>query len=157
MVDLVYPIRTATVDDIPVLIDFRARLFALVWKGGGSIEEMNAYSKDYFKEKMESGEVLAWVAESESGEVVGTAMLSFYYLTPKPSNIEGKYGYLSSMYVLEEHRRKGIGRRLVRAVLDHAKEIGLQCVKLHASDHGVPLYESTGFSAWNEMGITLDD
>ena len=152
-----YRIRRATVEDIPVLIDFRARLFGLVWKGGGSIEEMNAYSKGYFREKMESGEVLAWVAETASGEIVSTAALSFYYLTPKPSNIEGKYGYISSMYTLEEHRRKGLGKRLVKTILEHAREIGLRCVKLHASEYGVPLYESVGFKAFNEMGITFDE
>ncbi|MDA0744951.1 MAG: GNAT family N-acetyltransferase [bacterium] len=151
-----YTIRKAEPSDIPALINFRARMFELVWKGGGNINAMNEYSGPYFIKKMAANEFHAWIAETESGKPVACSALSFYYLTPKPSNIEGKYGYISSMFTDEAHRRKGLARKLLQAALDHAKSVGLQTVKLHASEYGQPLYESVGFTHLNEMGINLE-
>ena len=99
---------------------------------------------------------MAWVAEDEGGEVVACAALSFYYLPPKPFNLAGKYGYISSMYTEEEHRGKGVARKLLQRALDCAREEGLTMVKLHATEAGVSLYESAGFKKWNEMALAVE-
>ena len=59
-----------------------------------------------------------------------------------PFNIDGKYGYISSMYTKEGHRRRGLAKQLLQVMLEYAKETGLRCVKLHASEIGEPLYSS---------------
>ena len=84
------------------------------------------------------------------------AALSFYYLPPKPFNLAGKYGYISSMYTEEGHRRKGLARQLLQEALDYAQEEGLKMVKLHAAEAGVSLYESVGFKKWNEMALVVE-
>jgi len=157
MENTMYTIRKAELNDIPALIDFREKMFALVWTGGGSLEEMSTFSHAYFREKMAAGELHAWIAETDSGQPVACSALSYYFLTPKPSNLEGKYGYISSMFTEEDHRRKGLARKLLRAAIDFGKASGLRYVKLHASDYGIPLYESEGFEAWNEMSLDLGE
>jgi len=57
------------------------------------------------------------------------------------------------MYVLAEHRRRGLARRMMDALIEAAHEIGLTWVTLHPSEMGRPLYESIGFKAWKEMGL----
>ncbi len=151
-----YRIRRIEGADIPKLIELRCKMFHLVWDDTANIEKMNQLSESYFKEKIEADEFVAWFAERDSVEVVACSALSFYSLPPKPSNIEGKYGYISSMYTEEAHRRKGLARKLLQATLDYAGEIGVAHIKLHASDYGRPLYESAGFKAWNEMHLILD-
>ena len=54
-----------------------------------------------------------FVAETESGHVVGLASGG-----PERTGTETYVGGLYLVYLLEEHRRKGLGRRLVSAVAD---------------------------------------
>ena len=60
--------------------------------------------------------------------------------------------YLWGMYVCPEHRRKGLGTQLVRAVIKHAKTLpGLEYIHLSVSSaapEAQHLYESIGFSIW---------
>jgi len=152
-----YTVRRAGLDDIPALIELRAQMFATFIDDSSKIEVMNEYSAGYFREKIQQKEFIAWVAEDEGGEVVACSALSFYFLPPKPFNLEGKYGYISSMYTREAHRRKGLARQLLQEALDHARDTGLKMVKLHASEAGEPLYESVGFKKWNEMALVVGE
>ena len=151
-----YTVRRAGLDDIPPLIELRAKMFATFVDDKGKIAAMNEYSSGYFREQIEANQFIAWVAEDEGGEVVACAALSFYYLPPKPFNLAGKYGYISSMYTEEEHRRKGLARKLLQKALDCAREEGLTMVKLHATEAGAVLYESAGFKKWNEMALVVE-
>jgi hypothetical protein len=102
-----YPIRRATLDDIPSLIALRQLLFESIVDDQDNIEAMNRHSVQYFQRAIANEDLAAWIALDGAGVVVASAVLSFYFLSPKPYNIEGKFGYLSSMYVVAEHRRKG--------------------------------------------------
>lgn len=58
-------------------------------------------------------------------------------------------GWLEDLFVQEAHRRSGLGRDLVEAVKDRARERG--CVRLELdvdtdNDAALALYRSTGFS-----------
>jgi hypothetical protein len=45
----------------------------------------------------------------------------------------------------ESYRGRGFAKRLLSKVLNHADELGIETVKLDATDQGQPLYEKTGF------------
>jgi GNAT superfamily N-acetyltransferase len=60
-----------------------------------------------------------------------------------------------NVYTEPAHRRRGLARRLMVAMLDWLREQGYGTVSLHASDYGRPLYESLGFAATNEMRMQL--
>ena len=151
-----YTVRRAGLDDIPALIELRAKMFATFVDDKGKIVAMNEYSSGYFRKQIDENQFIAWVAEDEGGEVVACAALSFYYLPPKPFNLAGKYGYISSMYTAVGHRRKGLARQLLQKALDYARAEGLKMVKLHAAEAGVSLYESVGFKKWNEMALVVE-
>ena len=51
-----YTIRKAELDDISALIEFRAKMFALVWTEGGNLDEMSSFSNSYFRDKMNEQE-----------------------------------------------------------------------------------------------------
>lgn len=53
--------------------------------------------------------------------------------------------WIGMMLVRVDHRRQGIGKALMRLVLDHCRESGIQSAKLDATPAGEPLYASLGF------------
>ena len=59
------------------------------------------------------------------------------------------------MYTEPEHRRRGLARMIMMALLELCRESGWAVVHLHASSDGRPLYESLGFQAANEMILKL--
>jgi len=55
--------------------------------------------------------------------------------------------WIGMMLVRADHRSRGIGRDLMRMVLDHCRASGIQSAKLDATRAGEALYASLGFNA----------
>lgn len=79
--------------------------------------------------------------------VVGMAWLAISSCMPDPVTGSRRSGELQSSYVLPNHRGCGIGRRLSRAVLARAEELGLEYVTVRSSWESRSVYERAGFSA----------
>ena len=86
-------------------------------------------------------EALHLLAEGADGEALGTARLL-------PS------GQIGRMAVLAAHRRRGIGRALLKTLLDIAQTEGFPPVFLNAQTHALPFYAGLGFAA---EGDEFDD
>lgn len=86
--------------------------------------------------------VLAW---SDQGEPIGTGRLC----PQGKKNVK-----LGRMAVLKEYRGYGVGRSLLRRLLDLAQEQGVTEVRLAAQVPAVGFYEKHGFQA---MGAVFDD
>ena len=54
-------------------------------------------------------------------------------------------GFIGNMVVAEEHRRRGIGTAILKAVADWLSDAGCTRLELNATDEGRPLYETHGF------------
>lgn len=99
-------------------------------------------SRKYF----ESGDqttVLAFDGEN----VVGCASMSYIWIMPTFSHPTGKRGHLMNVYTREDHRGQGIAKKMVKMLIDEAKEKGCTEISLDATEMGRPLYESLGFAA----------
>jgi GNAT superfamily N-acetyltransferase len=60
------------------------------------------------------------------------------------------------MYTAGAFRKQGIASLLIDKLLTEAKVLGFPAVKLHASSHGIGVYEKAGFSkADGYMGLKL--
>lgn len=73
-----------------------------------------------------------------NGALVGTVTTTVY---------GNELAWIGMMLVHPEHRRRGIGKRLMNRALEYLKEINVPCVKLDATPAGQPLYEQLGFVA----------
>lgn len=60
--------------------------------------------------------------------------------------VHGELAWVGGMVVKEEHRRRGVGRALLRACLEHAAKRGASVVGLDATAEGEPLYRAEGFA-----------
>jgi ribosomal protein S18 acetylase RimI-like enzyme len=90
--------------------------------------------------KVDHDDGLFFVAETGTGEVLGTVMGGY----------DGHRGWIYSLAVFPEHRRKGIGSRL----MDHVEKILLDrgCLKINlqvmeGNEAVVEFYERLGYTA----------
>ncbi len=72
------------------------------------------------------------VATDDNGNPIGTGRM-------QP---DGKIG---RMAVLEYWRGRGVGRKMLEALVESARSHGIAQVHLHAQVHAVPFYERSGF------------
>ncbi len=82
-----------------------------------------------------------FLALNEAGLAVGCARL-----LPE--------GQIGRMAVLAEHRRHGIGRRLLDLAVEHATALGMREVFLHAQTHALNFYRKAGFQ---QTGDTFEE
>jgi ribosomal protein S18 acetylase RimI-like enzyme len=109
-----------------------------------------------FGEPTPDAEVLAERAAPliESGEVTvllgGDGPDGFAELRFRPSLYTGALdAYLEELYVVPERRGHGLGRALLEAAMEHARERGAAHIDLGTSEDDVAaraLYESAGFT-----------
>jgi ribosomal protein S18 acetylase RimI-like enzyme len=131
-------IRLATADDAPAL--------------GRLLHAFNAE----FGEPTPYADVIAERAAPliESGEVTvlfaGDGPDGFAQLRFRPSLYTGALdAYLEELYVVPERRGHGLGRALLEAAMEHARQRGAAHIDLGTSEDDVAaraLYESAGFT-----------
>ncbi len=103
-------------------------------------------TRQFVDDEVAAGRMHSWLAEHE-GSCVGIVSMLLWSRPPRPHDRGTRDAYIINMYVVPEHQRNGVGRRLLDACLAAADEFGIGKFLLHATDDGRPLYESTGFAA----------
>jgi GNAT superfamily N-acetyltransferase len=86
---------------------------------------------------------------ADGTEVVGTATL---FVMPNLGYDCHPTGFIEAVVVAEQHRRRGVGSRLIDAVLAEARRLSVRKVQLlshkrHASDGAFTFYERCGLDA----------
>ena len=95
----------------------------------------------------ESARRISWLAEI-SGRPVGMMNLAIFERMPRPGHDDaGTWGYLANAFVLASYRNRGVGARLLAALLAHADDHGYLRVVLRPSERAIPFYQRAGFTA----------
>ena len=112
----------------------------------------------YFSKALASGEYVGWVAEltGRTQSTIGGAGVQFRPLIPRTDSsgqflLVGREGLILNVYVDPTHRRQGVARRLMEALIEWAPGAGIVRLVLHAAPDGRRLYEALGFRESNEM------
>lgn len=135
--------RRATINDIETLVAFRKK--AQIESGSAGIGNIDSELREYFRLSLLNTSFISWAAV-ENDKVVSSCGMCFYQLLPSYANPTGKIAYITTVYTLMEHRKKGLATQLLARVIDEAKILGYSVVRLHSSAAGKPLYEKIGFS-----------
>jgi predicted GNAT family N-acyltransferase len=77
------------------------------------------------------------IARDRDGRPIGTGRLT-------PEHAIGR------MAVLAEWRGKGVGKAIVRVLLEQARLLGYPAIELHAQTHALPFYAKLGFEAFGD-------
>lgn len=150
-----YTVRPATVADAPTLARQRRLMFDEIGRlPDAEGDQLEVSVLGYIQRAMPAGTFHAWVVEHD-GKIVAGGGLQIRTLMPRPGVVNGEpEGLIVSMWTEAEHRRRGLGRRVVEAILAWGRANGVTRFTLHASNDGRPLYELYGFSQTNEMRMT---
>jgi GNAT superfamily N-acetyltransferase len=149
--------RAATPADIPLLMRHRR----MMWWDMGRRDEaalalMQQAASEYFTCAVADGSYHGFLAVNETGEVIGGGGI---VISPWPGILNQRRpqrAMILNMYVEHEHRRRGVARALMEAMITWCRENHFAYVALHASDAGRPLYEQLGFKPTTEMRLDLE-
>jgi glucosamine-phosphate N-acetyltransferase len=99
-------------------------------------------AKEIFSEIKKNPNYVIYVAEIDS-KIVGTTTL---FLEQKFIHDGGLVGHIEDVAVRKEYQGRGIGQKIVKALLKYAKKKGCYKTILDCTDDLVSFYEGIGFS-----------
>ena len=136
--------RFADSNDIDLLVQLRLG-FLEMDKENKQYEVIKENCYLYFHNALSEGLSDVILAEDEE-MVVGTAIIFYYQSVPSAFNMTGRNAYVTSMYVKEEYRRKGIATTMLKKLIDVSNKKGYPIIMLNASEMGKTLYKKLGFT-----------
>lgn len=153
--ELIY--RRATAEDLGLLVRTRIEVLRAANGLDGTVDmsEVEAQSRDYYREALASGGHIACLV-FDGEELAGAGGVSFYRLLPTYHNPTGENAYIMNMYTRPAWRRRGIAYRTLDLLVAAARERGVSRITLEATRMGRPLYEKYGFvGLGDEMELPL--
>ena len=155
-------LRSATVDDIPVLVGHRRKMFEdmAASKGEGfdraGLDAMDAAYAVQLRYEIPAGSTRVWVID-DAGTIAASGALKITDWLPRPDGSRRGLVYAHSVYTEPAYRRQGLARRILKAMIDDCRANGWSRLSLHASELGRGLYEDLGFKPTNEMRLVLEE
>jgi len=153
-----YTIRRCTRDDAATIAHHRVEMF----RDMGEVptaelaSELLEKSTRALAALLADGSYVGWFAVDGNSSVIAGAGVHIKPQLPRISHdqvrIEDSPVPLAvNVYTEPPWRGQGVGRALMRVLMQWATQEGADRVVLHASNAGRPLYESLGFHGTNEM------
>jgi GNAT superfamily N-acetyltransferase len=131
-------VRLAGADDVGAIEGLRS-----TWSAGArSDADFERRMDDWLA--LEGARRTVWLA-TLAGAPVGMASMLEYRRMPRPGRPDSRWGYVSNMFVREEHRNRGIGSALLTAIVAAAEERGYARLVLSPSARALRFYRRAGF------------
>jgi len=137
-------IRQATQIDLETLLEFEQLLINYERNLTSHIKDgdINYYDIESF---IKNPDAVVIVAET-NGEIIGSGYALIR--SNKTYKIPDKYVYLGFMYVKEEHRGKGVNKRIMNELIEWGKKSGHHIFKLDVysnNSSAINAYQKAGF------------
>lgn len=123
------------------------------WRSEGRptpVVDIDGFIRGFSQWWEQRGDVVAYLA-IDSGKPVAMAFLALVRRVPDPSALLRRHGDIQSVYVLPAYRNQGIGSKLVRALVDHARKAGCLRITVHSGSAAIPVYERAGFQQYDHL------
>ena len=147
-------IRQATLNDLEILLEFEQFLIDYERNLTSNIKDghINYYDIESFIKKPDA---VVIVAET-NGEIIGSGYALIR--SNKTYKTPDKYVYLGFMYVKEEHRGKGVNKRIMNELIKWGKKSGHHIFKLDVysnNSSAINAYQKAGFKG-EELNMILN-
>jgi GNAT superfamily N-acetyltransferase len=131
-------VRIAGAEDVPALALLRA-----LWTGLPEADpEFERRMAQWLQDDAERR--TTWLA-TLCGAPAGMASMWEYRRMPRPGRPDSRWGYVSNMFVREEHRDRGLGSALLDTVIAAARERRYARLVLSPSERATTFYQRAGF------------
>ncbi|HLH18529.1 MAG TPA: GNAT family N-acetyltransferase [Bryobacteraceae bacterium] len=149
-------LRNATLADLETIVEHRLAMFReMGHRDPAELERAGRVSGEYFAQAIPADTYHAVLAEIEDAGIVGGGGVVVVPWPGGPRRSQPRRAWILNVYVRPEFRRRGIARAIMEALVQWCRAEGFDCVSLHASEAGRPLYVKLGFGATNEMRLDL--
>ena len=138
-------VREATRDDAAALA-----VLKVTWSGRpgpAAPDELHSFSSDLSSWMGAQGDSLIARVAEHAGALVGMAWLVVFDRVPDIDDRSRRTGDIQSVFVLPDHRRRGVGSALIASLLREADERRIPRVTVSANTAAAQLYEKAGFRA----------
>ncbi|MFN8155891.1 MAG: GNAT family N-acetyltransferase [Candidatus Nanopelagicales bacterium] len=142
-------VRRATDDDVVELARLRRRSHEERHEVDDDGED--AYVRDFAAWWSPRSDRFRAAVAVDGDRLVGMGFLAVVDRVPVPGDVGRHHGDIQSMYVVPEHRDAGVGGRIVRLLLDLAREAGCSRVEVHSGRRAVTFYEREGFARYERL------
>ena len=142
-------VRRAELDDAEALVRLRGLMLEAMGNDvGGPDAPWRETAHKWFTEQLASpGTFAAFVVDDPTAGVVAGAAGNVHPHAPGPHDLSPARGHLYNVSTHPDFRRRGLARACVTALLDWFRdETAVGQVELHATDNGIQLYQSLGFT-----------
>lgn len=95
------------------------------------------------------------VVAVDADSVVGMAWLALVGRVPDPGSHNRMHADMQSVYVQAPYRNQGVGTRMIREVIDIARDAGCDKLSVHSGRTALPLYLREGFTRIDQL-LVLD-
>lgn len=146
-------LRRASEGDIETIVAFRVRL-----QREARGEETNADVQDrwrvFFSAGIGEGSVIVYIAE-DAGHPIAVALGYLRPYLPRSGSAGDCEARVHNVFVDEQHRRRGVARAVVVALIAELRTHRPIRIVLSPTDQARPLYASLGFLPSTEMVLKL--
>ncbi|MCA1054110.1 GNAT family N-acetyltransferase [Rossellomorea aquimaris] len=154
-----YETRRATEEELPIILDYWYRMAIEMARIDGIPEpdlERLEEVKTLFLKETERESLTFRVALNHNDQIVACAggLLRYEYLYPLAAD-QSLFGWVISVYTIEEHRHNGLAATLVDEICIWLKEKGAKRARLWSSSTGRNVYENLGFTRMLDMSKPL--
>lgn len=139
-------IKRAKVSDLEELMHWREIVLREVFSvpTNKDIDKLLASNREYYRTALENGTHIACLAYMGE-KIVGCGGVCLYQEMPSPDNLTGQCAYLMNIYTVPAMRRNGIGKSIVKWLIQEAKHCGANKIYLEASEKAYNLYKQLEF------------
>jgi ribosomal protein S18 acetylase RimI-like enzyme len=153
-----HAVRRAVADDADALTRLRAQMLSdMRRQHEGSDPRWHGVTAEWFARRLRDGQdFAAFVIDEPDLGVVSCAVGVCDDHAPTPGNLSGVHGHVFNMSTDPRFRRLGYARSCLEALLTWFRdETPALVVKLNATDDGIALYRSLGFTEPGNTALQL--
>jgi GNAT superfamily N-acetyltransferase len=140
-----YRVRPATLSDVDALVRHRLGMFTDM----GTVFDAPLIAemfRAWLAEMLPRGEYVAWVCETDTGEIAAGCGITLLKWPPGPSPIRSeRIAFVYNVYTESPYRRRGLARRLMETIHAWCAEHGVAAVALNAAPDARHLYQTLGY------------
>lgn len=153
-----FVICRATEKDLERLVELRLEVIREVFRlpDDADLSNLEATNREYYVGELPTEGHIACFAMAED-DIAACGGVCLYREMPSPDNPSGKCGYLMNIYVRPRFRHKGVGKDIVKWLINEARSRGVTKIFLETTDPGRQLYADLGFKEMEGYLILKDN